>query len=241
MAQAIATDTQQKDNLCGPFCVARILNVDQDSVAVEAGTRLPHPSPKPSVPSGAQSFTDYRYDLPRVPDAESGTSAPGLLRAIDSLSHGALKGVPIRGRWTAALVEAIVDGAPAFGARLIANIRTGGLWGSRPSAEQLLAELGGEEVAGPPPDWDVGHYVELAMLVSGNRGSLVAVRDTYPSLGLGGFHLQPTRAIARALLRGDGREGGVIAVVSPRQVAAIEAFAREAGLEVGVWDNGSGS
>jgi hypothetical protein len=239
--QAIGADVQQKDNLCGPFCVARILNLDQDAVAVAAGTRLPHPSPHPSVPRGAQSFTDYRCELPLASERESGTSAQGLLRAIDTMSDGAMKGVPIRGQWSAGRVEALVDQAPAAGARLLANVRTGSLWGSHPTAEQLLAELGGEEVAGPRADWDVGHYVELTMLVSGHRGSLVVVHDTYPSLGLDGYHLQPPRAVAAALLRGDGREGGVIAVVRAGQTEAIEAMARELGLEVGAWDNGSRS
>lgn len=241
MAQAMATDAQQKDNLCGPFCVARILNVDQDLVAREAGTRLPHTSPHPSVPAGAQSLTDYRYELKFARDAESGTSPEGLLRAIERLSKAQVKGVPMRGDWNAGRVEAIVDQSPALGARLIANIRTGALWGSHPSAQLLLAELGGEEVEGPSADWDVGHFVELTMLVSSHRGSLVIVHDTYPTMGLDGFHLQPTRAVARALLRGDGREGGVIAIAPPERTEALEAMARGLGLEVGLWDNGSRS
>lgn len=236
--QTVAAPTQQKDDFCGPFCVARILGLDQDEVAREAGTRLPHASARPGVPDGARSLTDYRYDVPRVPDAESGTSPQGLVGAIERLTDGRLTAVPIRGQWTAARVEGLVDQAPAFGARLIANLRTGGIWGSRPTAQQLLAELAGEEVAGPPPDWDVGHFVELTTLVSGHRGSLVVIHDTYPTLGLDGFHLQPPRAVARALLRGDGREGGVLAVVRAGGRRSVEAMALELGLEIGVWDNG---
>lgn len=232
---------QQKDNLCGPFCAARILGFDQDLVAVRAGTKLPGSAAAPSVPPGARSIAEYAFELPVVAEAESGTSAAGLIHAIESLSEGRLRCVPLRGEWTAERVAALVDEAPNLSARLIANIRTGKLWGSRPSAEQVLAELRGERSDGPPPDWDVGHFVELKLLVRVAAGSLVVVHDTYPSLGLDGHHLQPPRVVAAALMRGDGREGGVLAVVPPDRADAVVAFARGLGLEVGAWDNGSRS
>ncbi len=241
MAPVIAKPAQQKDNLCGPFCAARILDLDQDLVAMRAGTRLPTASAAPSVPRGAESRTDYRYELPEAPDAESGTSAAGLMGAIDSLSGGSLKCVPVRGEWTAAGVESLVGAAPALGARLIANIRTGKLWGSHPTAHQILAELGGSEVDGPPADWDDGHFVELEMLVRGPKASLVAVHDTYPALGLDGHHLQPPRVVAQALMRGDGREGGILAVAPAEKADEVSGLARGLGLQVGAWDNGSRS
>ena len=73
------------------------------------------------------------------------------MKAIESLSRGTLTCVPLRGEWTADRVEVLVDEAPLLGARLIANIQTGPLWGSHPSADQLLAELSGEQVTGPRP------------------------------------------------------------------------------------------
>jgi hypothetical protein len=93
-------------------------------------------------------------------------------------------------------------------------------------------------VAGPPSDWDVGHFVELTMLIRGPKASLVVVHDTYPTLGLDGYHLQPARAVAAALLRGDGREGGILAVAPTERAEGVAAAGRELGLEVGVWDNG---
>ena len=238
MAQVASAAAQQKDNLCGPFCASRIVGVDQDLVALRAGTRLPAATDEPSVPAGAESRTDYTYDLPTTSAAESGTSVAGLMRAIEELSEGTLQCTPVRGAWTAERVERLVEGA---GARLIANIRTGRLWGSRPSAEQILAELHGRPVEGPPAEWDVGHFVELKAIVRVMGGALVLVHDTYPSLGLDGFHLQPPRAVAAALLRGDGRQGGIIAVAPPEQSQGIEALARDIGLEVAAWDNGSRS
>jgi hypothetical protein len=217
MAQTLEELAQQKENLCGPFCVGRIMNLEQDLVARHAGTRAD------------------------APESEAGTSPAGLINAIESLSDGALTAVPVRGDWTADLVERFVEAATASDARLIANIRTGRLWGSRPSALLMLAELNGEELEGPPPDWDVGHFVELTMLVRGPRGSLVAVHDTYPSFGWQGHHLQPPRIVAAALRRGDGREGGILAVVTADQADGVEALARGLGLDVAAWDNGSRS
>jgi hypothetical protein len=128
-----------------------------------------------------------------------------------------------------------------MGARLIANLRTGRLWGSRPPVEALLAELEGQPADGPPADWDVGHFVELEMLIRGPHGSLVVVRDSYPTLGWGGRHLQPPRALADALLRGDGREGGVLVVTNGGREQAVKALAARIGLDVGTWNNGTGS
>jgi hypothetical protein len=246
----LPSSRQQKDNLCGPYWVARVLNdagfnewdgepLDQDVVALRAGTALPEPVGEPSVPRGAASMAHYRFELPYTAAEESGTSPAGLVRAIEQASGGELRAVPIRGRWSAERVERLVADAPGLGARLIANVRTGKLWGSRARPEQVLAELNGEAATGPDPDWDVGHYIELAMLIRGPRGSLVAVRDSYPSLGWEGNHLQPPRAVAEALLRGDGREGGVLVVVHHRGVGDVAALVRQLGLEIGVWNNGN--
>jgi len=67
----------------------------------------------------------------------------------------------------------------------------------------------------------------------------VLVCDSYPSFGWNAHHLQPPRAIAAALLRGDGREGGVLAIAPRRRAAGIEAVSAELELEVAIWDNGT--
>jgi hypothetical protein len=244
---------QQKDNLCGAFWGARVLRdrgfltwdgeeVDQDLVALRAGTSLPEESASPSVPTGAVSLTDYGYPLRTMPPAQSGTSAKGLAGVIEAASAGALRCVPLRGDWTGEKVRGLIEGAHRLRepVRLIANVRTGHLWGSRPSAQALLDELDGREVSGPPSDWDVGHFVELAELLAGTAGgSLVVVRDSYPTLGWQGHHLQPPRAIAAALVRGDGREGGVLGVAPAGLASAVESLANDLGLDIGMWDNGS--
>ncbi len=227
---------QQRDYLCGPFHGARVLRdfgveADQDLVAARAGTTY---AADAEVPPGASSWRDYGPELACVDRRASGTSARGLASAIEQLSDGRLVAVPLRGKWSAALVEGVM----ALDARLIANLRTGLLWASRPPLAALLGALDGAEPDEPPAaEWDVGHFVELEQLVRGRRGSLVVVRDSYPSLGYGGVHLQPPAALARALNRDDGREGGVLAVAQPERRDAVRVVATELGLASEFWDN----
>ena len=242
-------DDQQKDNLCGPFWGAHILHragvtryagepVDQDLVAARAGTTLPE-AQGDWVPPGATARLDYTRPLARVRAEDAGTAPEGLAKAIEEISSGALHVVPMTGRFDEEQIERLVAEALALDLWLIANVRTGMLWGSRPDPDTVLAELAGEPQNGPDPDWDVGHFVELQMLLRGPGGSLVVVGDSYPSLGWQGRHLQPPRSVAMALGRGDGRSGGVL-VVGPRRSAARTAgLASDLGLEVRNWDNGS--
>ena len=244
-----AVRAQQKDNLCGPFWATRLLRdagidtwdgeeLDEDLIALRAGTLLPDPDDG-SVPPGAESLTGYRFELPRAEPSASGTAAGRLAEAIEEASTGTLRCVPMRGAWTEQRITDLVE--RARGARLLANVRTGAFWGSRPTLDVLVAELRGERVDGPPADWDVGHFCALELLVRGPGGALVLVHDSYPSFGWDGRHLQPPRAVAAALQRDDGREGGVLAVAPTKDSAWLERLARELGLEIGIWDNGTTS
>jgi hypothetical protein len=249
---AESANAQQKDNLCGPFWVARVLNesgfsnwdgeaIDEDLVALRARTVLPDAQTDAGVPPGAVSRAAYRYVLPTAPVEQSGTSAGGLVEVIEAASGGELSCLPLRGAWNVERIERLVDESRDLGSRLIANVRTGRLWGSRPPLEVLLAELDGRPVQDPAPDWDVGHFVELEMLIRGPHRSLVVVHDSYPSLGWDGRHFQPPRVLEAALLRGDGREGGVLAVVPKARAEAAKVLAAEIGLDVRTWNNGTGS
>lgn len=244
-------DLPQKDNLCGAFWAALVLRaagfedaggepVDQDLVALRAGTTLPVGDPATWLPKGASPRDDYRLPLPVASDpGRSGTGARALARVVDRLSGGALAAIPVAGPWTAASVVALVDEVAAVpGTTLIANVRTGRLWGSRPAPAVLFAYLAGQEVEAPPPDWDVGHFVALAGAIAGRERALVIVRDTYRSLGWQGHHLQPAEAIAGALTRGDGREGGVLCVC-PAEAAPELRERLEERFELRHWKNGT--
>ena len=244
-------ERQQRDYLCGPFHAARVLRdagvaewdgeaVDQDLIASRAGTILPAAEEGPAVPPGASSLRGYRHDLARGEEARSGTAVGALAEAIEAAGSGSLRCIGLRGGWTGERVERLVDAATSGGVRLLANLRTGPLWASRPPLGVLLAALDGTPVAEPPAaDWDVGHFVELARLVRGGGGSLVLVVDSYPELGWDGHHLQPPAALATALERGDGHEGGVLAVVPAARVATVRDLAGGLGLEIGFWENGT--
>jgi hypothetical protein len=249
-AGRVSPENQQRNFLCGPYHAARVLReagfyrwedepLDQDRVALHAGTALPEQAVGPEVPPGAVDLREYRFELPRVEAARSGTSAPGLAGAIEELSGGELVCVPVSGEWSADAVVGLLSGVADLEVRLIANLRTGPLWGSRPPVELLLRALDGaaDLVHGPAPDWDVGHFVELVQLLRGRAGALVLVRDSYPSLGWGGFYLQPPTALAQALLRGDGREGGVLVVGPAEAAAGVERLVTELGLAAKMWDN----
>jgi hypothetical protein len=237
----------QKDQLCGAFWGALTLSAaghrtNQEEVALLAGTTLAEGDPAEWLPPGATPRNDYTSDLPLAPDgASAGTSAAGVARGIEELSGGALSVIPVAGPWTAetvvSLIEAAADAAPEC--VLIANLRTGRLWGSHAPTRLLLDHLAGRTVEPPQPDWDCGHFLSFAACVRGPGGALVAIRDTYPQLGLGGYHLQPAGAVAAALERGDGLEGGVLCACDTRTAETLAARLGEAGFELRHWDNGS--
>jgi hypothetical protein len=240
-----ADERQQKDNLCGCFWAALLLRahgfeeVDQDEVAIQAGALIPPASPE-DVPPGAKPRRDYRLPIPVAEDrAITGTSATGLSRAIEELSDGALGFLPVAGPWSA---ESVLDLCAAAAAEpdaaLVANLRTGSLWGSQPGAALVLDALAGRPGEPPAPEWDVGHFVTLAAVLRGPGGALVVVRDTYPTLGWDGYYVQPPDAIAAALTRGDGREGGVLCVAPREPVERLRARLSER-FEIRHWDNGT--
>jgi hypothetical protein len=122
---------------------------------------------------------------------------------------------------------------------LLANHATHHLWGSHPSAQQLLAHLLQHEQDGPAPDWHVGHFACIVGRVQGPAGALYVLADTYPALGSGGIHLQPSARLAAAIAREDMPAGGVIAVVASDSAEDFRAGARALGLREELWDNGT--
>lgn len=237
----------QKDQLCGAFWGALTLSAadhaaSQEEVALRAGTTLAEGDPAGWLPPGASPRADYEVAIPVAPDeASAGTSAKGVARSIEELSGGTLSVVPVAGPWSADAVVSLVEisAAEAPECALIANLRTGRLWGSRPPARLLLDYLLGRPVQTPPPDWDCGHFLTIAACVAGPGGTLVVLRDTYPQLGRDGYHLQPAGAAAAALERGDGHEGGVLCTCGTQEAGTLAERLGDAGFELRHWDNGS--
>jgi hypothetical protein len=163
------------------------------------------------------------------------------VRALVELSGERLAAIPLRGAWGATALDALFEAAAGLEhpVTLVANVATRRLWGSQPSPEQLLAYLLDGRDGGPPPDWDVGHFVCVIAQARGPAAALYLIADTYPSLGRRGVHAQPGERLALALERPDMAPGGVVAVADARDAAALRGAAAGAGLAEGAWDNGS--
>ena len=210
-------------------------------MALRAGTVLAEGDPTRWLPPGAVSRTDYVAPLPTTNDGSlAGTSATGLARAIEGISEGELAVLPVAGPWTADSVVDLVEISSATpGCVLLANGRTGHLWGSRPSLHLLLGHLLGASGSAPAPDWDVGHFLQILAAAWGPSGTLVALHDTYPGLGWDGHHLQPAGTLAAALERGDGAESGVLILCQTPGTGTLRERLEAAGFELRQWDNGN--
>jgi hypothetical protein len=243
---------QQQDNLCGPYWVSILLQafgnttLDPSYIAALAGSVLPiGDDPTLWVPPGGQSRQDYAVTLPTCALAESGTAVPGLRVATQQASserYTLVPLVPSSIQWTAPHVDrvlALCQAHPDWEAVPLCNIRTGHFWGSRLPLAAAIAYLQGMPIQPPPADWNVGHFVTLAGVVRGDVHSLIVVRDTYPILGWDGYHLQPAGAIAAALNRDDGVQGGILLFVATIHQSSLEKTFKEQGFVIADWDNGT--
>jgi hypothetical protein len=243
----------QRDDLCGAFCGALALRaagiapgsgegIDQDAVALAAGSVISPPRAAGALPSGESGRRDYRLSLPVIEDAAlSGTTAAGLCRALEELSGGQLAAIPYSGVWSASALGGLFEVLAGLRrpVTLVANLATRQLWGSRAHAGQLLDYLFDGELEGPAPDWDVGHFACVIGRVQGPAGILYGLADTYPSLGGRGLHLQPQERLALALERPDMPPGGLIVIAFAEEAPDVRAGAAAVGLTEALWDNGT--
>ena len=251
---AHAQELPQRDDLCGAFCVALALraagvtpagdggSLDQDEVALAAGSVVAAVAQPRHLPHGEGSRRDYRLELPRIEDAErSGTTAPGLVRATAQLSARSLAALPYAQPWTAQALDGLFDALVALErpVSVVANLATRHLWGGGATLAQLLAYLLEGSQDGPGADWDVGHFVCVVGRVRGPAGSLYGVADTYPALGRDGVHLQPRERLARALQRPGMPTGGLLVIAADEDTPEVRARAAGLGLLEGAWDNGT--
>lgn len=248
-----ARELPQRDDLCGAFCGALALHaagihsrdgepVDQDVLAQAAGTVVSRLRDSASLPAGELGRRDYRLPPPLVDEpGVSGTTAGGLVDAIESVSDGQLVAIPYSRPWTAATLEGMFDVAEtlAHPVTLVANLATRHLWGSHPRPDELLAYLLDGDQTGPPADWDVGHFTCIVGRARGPGGKLYVVADTYPSLGRAGVHLQPQERLALALERPGMAPGGLIVVACTADAKVVRAGAAKLGLAEQAWDNGT--
>jgi hypothetical protein len=251
----------QQDNLCGAYwahlasrAFAGSTEPDEQAGALAAGVAVPSTPTDPAVshPWGGgdglvRATWPYRLNFPTSDiDEEVGCSPSGVIRALAAESHDSLIAVPLRHeRWTPELVVGLIMKLADLGPiplLAVANISTAPLAGSLGvgMSEALAALLHGTPLrTADEPDWEVGHFCSLAAVAHGPADSLVAVRDTYKPMGMGGVHVQTPASVAEGLHRDGSERGGVMVMTRPEHRQDVSRIGSQLGLIEAVWSNGS--
>lgn len=185
-------------------------------------------------------------------DVITGTSPTGTARAIALGSGGALVTLPVPGRAPDGSVAFTPERSEALLDLLEANLAT---WRVHPIAnlevDQLLdstsdafdaGALGGPdpETSIPRERWGVGHFVGVGAFWRTQAGRRwVLLLDTYKGRGFEGYVPMPAEPFRRALVREDGREGGLLLVLPRDALEAARAGVEGLGLGIRMWGNGS--
>lgn len=236
----------QKNELCGGFAGLVALRGagcavhDQDEVAAAAGTVLLAEAGQ-SWPPAERGRDDFRLTLSHTHDpARAGTSAVGLAQSITRISGDRLLVVPGSGPWSAERLARLLDAAHTLdGVCVLANVSTAEFGAQDTPARALEDYLSSGLLPMWSSRWQVGHFVLIGGTLAGDVGTLVAIVDTYPSLGENGLHLQPIERVAAALIREGMSPGGLLLVVPAEQEPAAQQVIADAGLCVAWWDNGT--
>lgn len=195
----------------------------------------------------------YRYSLPfSEVDSELGTSAQGVKLACETATDGQVMAVPVPSRRGATvffdpsrfdrLLSLILRNASDWDAQVMFNYRTDRLLDPNHPRYTLGNILAHSHDASffELDRWSVGHFVTMAGAIRFAAETWwIIVRDTYKGKGFRGYHLQPAERLRQALVRDDGREGGVMIIIPRLKAPEVEQAVRQIGLELAVWDNGS--
>jgi len=198
----------------------------------------------------------YRYEL-IVTDkpSELGTSAIGIKYALETVTKGELVGLPIPSRHGneiyfteenfKRLVELLISKIYEWKYQAILNLQTNLLINSLSPYHDIFTILftnNAELSIGPNP-WYAGHFISLAGFIrvidKNSERIYFLLRDTYKNIGCMGYHIQPLSNIRKALVRNDGREGGILLIVHKDLAPDVENTIRKLGLKIDLWDNGT--
>ena len=185
-------------------------------------------------------------------DAVTGTSPTGTARAIAVGSGGALVTLPIPGRDGAgeltmtterfdALIDVLERHLDDWGVHPIANLEVDQLLDATSDVYTPEALAGADPEASIPRErWGVGHFVGVGAFWRMDDGRRwVLLLDTYKARGFRGYVPMPAESLRRAVVREDGRNGGLLLVVRRASLDAAREAIEALGLEIRMWGNGS--
>jgi hypothetical protein len=184
-------------------------------------------------------------------DAITGTSPTGVARAIALGSEGALVTLPLPARsrdgevlFSTARFDALLDLLEAhltdWRLHPIANLEVDQLLDATSDAYEPTALAGPDPASAIPLErWGVGHFVGIGAFWRSAGRRWVLMLDTYKARGFDGYVPMPAESLRRAVVREDGRDGGLLLVVERGSLAAAREAAERLGLEVRMWGNGS--
>jgi hypothetical protein len=205
--------------------------------------------------TAAARFGDawYRWPL-RVSDdlAAVGTSPTGTARVIATASNGALATLPMAARDAAGavkltdtawdgLLDLFVEHIRDWRVQAVVNYDSDDLLDPTASAYTADALRGPNATAAIPLDrWGVGHFagVGAEWRAADDRRWLLLL-DTYRGRGFDRYEPQPADLVRNALIRSDGRDGGILLILPREHLRAATEAVRALGLEPRMWGNGS--
>ena len=203
--------------------------------------------------SAREDPVTYRFPVDSSADPSlQGTSPEGVARAIAVATGGHLASIPVSGRKASGSVQldagrwtALLDlVAPRFlegGMDVVFNYETDQLLAARDEAYNAQA-LGRADASAliPRDRWGVGHFAPMAALwhrPSGERWMVLL--NSFKERAFAGCEPQPAELMRHAVVREDGRGGGVLLVVRHEAVERLIKEVEDVGLEVRMWNNGS--
>ena len=140
-----------------------------------------------------------------------------------------------------ALLDLIETHLDDWGIHPIANLEVDQLLDATSDAYGPAALVGPDpETAIPLERWGVGHFVGIGALWRAEDGRRwVLMLDTYKARGFDGYVPMPAESLRRAVVREDGRDGGLLLVLRRDGLDAARAAIDGLGLEIRMWGNGS--
>jgi hypothetical protein len=195
----------------------------------------------------------HKYNLKETSNAvELGASCQGLIHACNTVTESAISALPIiactkEGKEYLTsekffkLTELFIKKRAQWELQFILNYRTNKLLNMNHMAYNLfsLFEVENAEALFGYDPWSEGHYVSCGAIIKNKDEFWYLIRDTYSNKGFKGYHMQPINLVRKALIREDGREGGILLLINQQAEKEARRELKKIGLILSPWDNGS--